>query len=139
MLFHWKQGVQDEHLTNNNSFQTTRKSITFTSTSKKYWLLFIYFENMTEFFLSVFSRIPTKYGGMRSIFPVSILGKLVIWWKSSKHFLIVPAQENLRFFCLSLLSESGISCYSLVSYSGNILSVKRLKSLCQKILLCKVI
>ena len=92
-----------------------------------------------SFFLSVFFRIPTKYGGMPSIFPVSILGKLVIWWKSYEHFLIVPAQENLHFFCLLLLSESGISCYSLVSYSGNKLSVKRLKSLCQKSLLCKVI
>ena len=63
--------------------------------------------------------------------------KLVIFSIFSKHFLIELTQGNSYQICLVSYSDSGILCFFPLSYNGNNLSVKLLKSLCQYILLFK--
>ena len=67
------------------------------------------------------------------------LQKPVIFLKSSNnpHFTIELALGTSYRFCLALFSELRILSLFPLSYNGNKLSIKFLKSLCQDILLCK--
>ena len=56
---------------------------------------------------------------------------------SSKHFIIEFAQGNSCQFGLASFSDSRILCFFQLSYNGNKLLVKLLKSLYQYILFCK--
>ena len=57
--------------------------------------------------------------------------KLIIFSISSKHFIVEVAQGNSHQFYLASFSDSGILCFFTLSYNGNNLSVKLLKSLFQ--------
>ena len=64
--------------------------------------------------------------------------KPVIFSKSTKRFVKEVATGNSYQFCLASFSALGILYFFPLSYNGNNLSAKLLKSLqCQDILLCK--
>ena len=67
------------------------------------------------------------------------LQKLVIFLKSCKHFIKELVLGNSYRFCLASFTESGILSLFPLIYNGNKLLVNHLKTLCQDILLCKLL
>ena len=67
------------------------------------------------------------------------LQKLVIFLKSCKPFIKEFVLGNSYRFCLASFTESGILSLFPLIYNGNKLLVNHLKTLCQDILLCKLL